>query len=260
MPDHATIDVPALEGAEAVVHLSGASVAGERWSHARKQLLRSSRIGSTRLLVDSISRLERKPRVFVSASAIGFYGDRGDEILTESSHQGHDFISFLARDWEGEAARAEHSGIRTVMLRFGVVLAARGGALAQMLPIFKRGLGGKLASGKQWMSWIALEDALRIIRNAIGEADQKTAPYRGPINVVSPNPVRNADFTQVLAGVLGHSARFPVPAFALQLAFGEMAKALLLSSQRVRPESVLSAGYLFRHENLEPALRVILAS
>jgi uncharacterized protein len=257
-PTSANIDVPALEGADAVVHLSGANVAEGRWTQARKQVLRSSRVDSTRLLVDSISRLRQKPRVFVCASAIGYYGNRGDEILTESSHQGKDFLSFVARDWEGEAARAEHSGIRAVMLRFGVILAAQGGALPQMLGPFKRGFGGKLGNGKQWMSWIALEDTIRIIRSAIGDADQGNSPYRGPVNVVSPNPIQNADFTQVLASVLGHSAHFRVPAFALRIALGEMANALLLSSQRVRPESLLSTGYAFRHENLEPALRAIL--
>ncbi len=257
-PTSASIDTAALEGADAVVHLSGANVAEGRWTHARKQVLRSSRIDSTRLLVDSLSRLQQKPQVFVSASAIGYYGNRGDEVLTESSHQGKDFLSYLARDWEGEAARAEHSGIRAVILRFGVILAAQGGALPQMLPPFKRGFGGRLGSGQQWMSWIALEDTIRIIRAAIGDPESGNAQYRGPINVVSPNPVRNTEFTQTLANVLGRSARFRVPAFALRLAFGEMANELLLSSQRVIPEQLQSAGYAFRHENLEPALRAIL--
>jgi hypothetical protein len=258
MPTSASIDTAALEGADAVVHLSGANVAQGRWTHARKQVLRSSRIDSTRLLVDSLSRLQQKPQVFVSASAIGYYGNRGDEVLTESSHQGKDFLSYLARDWEGEAARAEHSRIRAVILRFGVILAAQGGALPQMLPPFKRGFGGRLGSGTQWMSWIALDDVIRIIRAAIGDAHSGNTQYRGPINVVSPNPVRNTEFTQTLANVLGRSARFRVPAFALRFAFGEMANELLLSSQRVIPEQLQSAGYAFRHENLEPALRAIL--
>jgi uncharacterized protein (TIGR01777 family) len=257
-PTSASIDASALEGADAVVHLSGANVAEGRWTHARKQVLRSSRIDSTRLLVDSLSRLQQKPRVFVCASAIGYYGNRGDEILTESSHQGKDFLSYLARDWEGEAARAEHSGIRAVILRFGVILAAQGGALPQMLPPFKRGFGGRLGSGQQWMSWITLDDVIRIIRAAIGDAQPENTQYRGPINVVSPNPVRNTEFTQTLANVLGRSARFRVPAFALRLAFGEMANELLLSSQRVMPEQLQSSGYAFQHENLEPALRAIL--
>jgi uncharacterized protein (TIGR01777 family) len=257
-PTSASIDATALEGADAVVHLSGASIADGRWSHARKQLLRSSRVDSTRLLVDALSRLQQKPRVFVCASAIGYYGNRGDEVVTESSHQGKDFLSFVARDWEGEAARAEHSGIRAVMLRFGVILATQGGALPQMMGPFKRGFGGRLGSGKQWMSWIALEDTIRTIGAAIGKTQDQNTPYRGPVNVVSPNPVRNAEFTQVLASVLGCSARFHAPAFALRIAFGEMANALLLSSQRVKPERLQSAGYAFRYENLEPALRAIL--
>jgi uncharacterized protein len=252
-PTSATVDVPALEGADAVVHLSGANVAGGRWTPARKQLIRSSRVDTTRLLVDSLSRLQQKPRVFVCASAIGFYGNRGDDILTETSHQGTDFLSFVVRDWEGEAARAEHSGTRAVMLRFGVVLAAQGGAVPRMLVPFKRGLGGRLGSGNQWMSWIALEDTIGIIRTAIGNAE-----FKGPINVVSPNPVQNAEFTRVLASVLGRSARFHAPAFALRIAFGDMADALLLSSQRVRPERLLTAGYKFRFDDLEPALRAIL--
>lgn len=252
-PTSATVDVPALEGVDAVVHLSGANVAAGRWTSARKQLIRSSRVDTTRLLVDSLSHLQRKPRVFVCASAIGFYGNRGDDILTETSHQGTDFLSFVVRDWESEAARAEHTGTRAVMLRFGVILAAQGGALPRMLVPFKRGLGGRLGSGNQWMSWIALEDTIGIIRAAIGNAE-----FKGPINVVSPNPMQNAEFTHVLASVLGHSARFHVPAFALRLAFGDMADALLLSSQRVRPERLLAAGYKFRFDSLEPALRAIL--
>lgn len=258
-PTSATVDVPALEGADAVVHLSGASVADGRWTLERKQVLRSSRVDSTRLLVDSLSRLRHKPRVFVCASATGFYGNRGDDILTESSHQGTDFISFLARDWEGEAARAEHTSMRAVMLRFGIVLAAEGGALARMVPIFKLGFGGRLGSGDQWMSWIALEDTIAIIRAAIGDSEHENNLYRGPINVVSPNPVQNAEFTRVLASVLGRPARFPVPAFALRIALGEMANALLLSSSRVRPEKLLAAGYRFRFPDLEPALRAILS-
>jgi uncharacterized protein len=252
-PTSATVDVPALEGADAVVHLSGADVAAERWTMARKQIIRSSRIDSTRLLVDSLSRLQQKPRVFVCASAIGFYGNRDDEILTEANHQGSDFLSFVTRDWEGEAARAEHTGIRAVMLRFGIILAAQGGALSRMVPIFKRGFGGRLGSGNQWMSWIALEDTIAIIRAAIADPQ-----YKGPINVVSPNPVQNAEFTRVLASVLGRSARFPAPAFALRLALGDMANVLLLSSQRVSPEKLLAAGYKFRFETLELALRAIL--
>lgn len=257
-PTSASVDVLSLEGADAVVHLSGSNIAEGRWNLARKQTIRSSRVDTTRLLVDSLARLHQKPRVFVCASAIGYYGDRADEILTESSHHGTDFLSFLVRDWEGEAARAEHTGTRAVMLRFGLILAAQGGALPRMLVPFNRGLGGRLGSGNQWMSWIALEDTIGIIRAAIGDANHENIQYRGPVNVVSPNPVRNAEFTSVLASVVHRFARFAAPAFALRLAFGEMADALLLSSQRVRPERLLASGYKFRFENLEPALHTIL--
>jgi uncharacterized protein (TIGR01777 family) len=249
-----TIDVSAMEAADAVVHLSGASIAHGRWTPARKAVLRSSRIDTTRVLVDALTRLQQKPRVFVSASAIGCYGDRGDEILTESSGNGTDFLSLLVRDWEGEAIRAEASGIRTVLLRFGVILSGEGGALPQMLSPFKFGLGGRLGSGKQWMSWIALEDAVGIVCSAITNKD-----LAGPVNVVAPSPLRNADFTRIAAAVLHRPAIFVAPAFALRIALGEMADALLLASQRVIPERLLAMGYSFRLPEFESALRSITA-
>jgi uncharacterized protein (TIGR01777 family) len=253
-PMSATIDTAAMEGVDAVVHLSGASIAQGRWTPARKAILRSSRIDTTRVLVDALASLRRKPRVFVSASAIGCYGDRGDEVLTESSTIGTDFLSLLVRDWEAEATRAEMSGIRTVLLRFGVILSAEGGALPQMLLPFKFGLGGRLGSGKQWMSWIALEDAAGIICSAI--ANEKLT---GPVNAVSPSPLTNAEFTRIAATVLHRRAIFAAPAFVLRIALGEMADALLLASQRVIPERSLDASYAFRFPELEPALRAILA-
>jgi uncharacterized protein len=252
-PSAATVDVSAMEGADAVVHLSGASVARGRWTPARKALLRSSRIDTTRVLVDALASLRQKPRVFVCASAIGCYGDRGDEILTESSAIGTDFLSLLVRDWEAEAARAEICGIRTVELRFGVILSAEGGALAAMLKPFKFGMGGRLGSGKQWMSWISLEDAVGVVCSAI--ADEQLT---GPLNVVAPNPLRNADFTRITAAVLHRRAIFGAPAFALRIALGEMADGLLLASLRVMPERLLATGYQFRYAEFEPALRAIL--
>ncbi|MFY9802729.1 MAG: TIGR01777 family oxidoreductase [Candidatus Acidiferrales bacterium] len=252
-PSRATVDVPALEGFDAIVHLSGASIADGRWTDKRKALLRSSRVDSTRVLVDSLAHLKQPPRVFVCASAIGYYGDRGDEVLTESSGYGNDFLSILCRAWEGEAARAAASGIRTVMTRFGVSLATQGGALPRMLTPFKLGVGGRLGNGKQWISWVALEDVVQILRAAI--VDEK---MHGPLNVVAPNPVQNSEFTKVLAGVLHRPAIFPAPAFALRLALGQMADALLLSSQRVQPEKLVASGYKFRYENLQPALQAIL--
>jgi hypothetical protein len=248
-PANAIADVPAMEGYDAIVHLSGASIAGGRWTVKRKAILRSSRVDSTRVLVDALAHLKQRPKVFVCASAIGYYGNRGDELLTESSGYGNDFLSILCRAWEGEASRAASDGIRTVCARFGVVVAAHGGALSAMVRPFKLGLGGRLASGKQWMSWIALEDAVNILRVAI-----ENEAWRGAVNLVSPNPVRNVEFTRILAAVLHRPAIFPVPAFALRIALGEMADALLLASQRVQPEKLIQNGYKFRYGTLEPAL------
>jgi uncharacterized protein len=254
-PTTATVDVPAMEGYDAVVHLSGASVAQGRWTSARKLVLRSSRVDTTRVLVDSLARLNQKPSVFVCASATGYYGSRGDEILTESSGNGSDLLGLICRAWEGEAARAMASGIRTVITRFGIILSSKGGALPAMVAPFNFGVGGRLGSGKQWMSWITLEDVVAIIRAAIAEKS-----WAGPLNVVAPSPIQNADFTQVLASVLHRPAFFAVPAFALRIALGEMADALLLSSQRVQPAKLQAAGYRFRQENLEAALFDSLAN
>jgi uncharacterized protein len=253
-PVTANVNLAAMEAADVVIHLSGASIGNGRWTAARKAILRSSRIDSTRLMVDAMARLRRKPRAFLCASAIGFYGSRGDEILTEESERGIGYLPLLARDWEAEAMRAEVSGIRTVRMRFGVILAAEGGALPRMITPFKFGVGGKLASGKQWMSWIALEDVVGIIRAMI--ADEK---LEGAINAVAPNPLRNEDFTRALAGVMHRPAILPAPAFALRLALGEMADALLLVSQRVKPERLISMNHTFRYTNLESALRAVLA-
>ena len=225
-PMRATVDVAGLEGADVVIHLNGAGIADGRWTEARKQILRSSRIDTTRVLVDSLSRLNQKPRVLIVASAIGYYGSRGDEILTESSAIGTDFLALLCRDWEAEASRAAAMGIRTVMLRFGVVLSGKGGALPKMLTPFKLGVGGRLGNGQQWMSWIAIEDVVGIIRHAI--ANEQVS---GPVNVVAPNPVRNEEFTRLLAGMLHRPAIFPAPAFVLRLAMGEMADAVLLEQR-----------------------------
>jgi len=253
-PMAATVDTAAMEGTDAVVHLSGASIAGARWTPGRKAILRSSRIDTTRVLVDALGNLRTKPSVFVCASATGYYGDRGDETLTESSSAGTDFVSLLARDWEAEAARAELKGIRAAILRFGLVLSADGGALQRMLLPFRLGLGGRFGAGAQWMPWIAMEDAIGIIRASI--ADSR---FSGPSNMVAPNPVRNSEFTRVLAGVLHRPAIFPVPPFALRLTLGEMADALLLASQRAVPARLLAMQYPFRFETLEGALQAALA-
>jgi uncharacterized protein len=248
-PLAATIDTASLEGTDAFVHLSGANIGDGRWTRARKAILRGSRVDSTRVLVDALARLRQKPKVFVCASATGYYGDRGEEILTESSACGADFLSRLARDWEAEAVRAEQCGIRTVRLRFGVILSAEDGALARMLLPFKWGIGGRFGTGRQWMSWIMLEDVIDIARRVI-----ENETFTGPVNVVTPNPVRNSEFTHTLAKALHRPAIFPAPALALRLALGEMAEPLLLSSQRVHPEQLLEMNYAFRFSDLAAAL------
>jgi len=240
-------------GADAVVNLAGESIAGGRWSSERKELLRTSRIDTTRALVNALAKMNARPRVLVSASAIGIYGDRGDEFLTEESKPGIDFLSGLAQEWESEAKKAEALGIRVVLARFGIILAREGGALPKMLPPFKLGAGGKLGSGKQWMSWVSLEDVVGILRFATENAN-----VRGAVNIVSPQPLQNADFTKALANTLHRPALFPAPTFALRLALGEMADALLLSSQRVQPQALEKLGYRFLHADLPAALASVL--
>jgi uncharacterized protein len=242
-------------GADAVVNLAGASIAGGRWTKGRKSLLHTSRIDTTRVLVNALAKMNPRPRVLVSASAIGYYGDRGDELLTEESKPGTDFLAGLACEWEAEALKAETLGIRVVLARFGIILARHGGALAKMLLPFKLGAGGRLGSGKQWMSWVTLEDVVGILRYAI-----ENRAIRGALNVVAPQAAQNAEFTKVLAKTLRRPAIFPAPAFALRLALGEMADALLLSSQRVTPQRLQQLGYRFLHADLPSALSAVLAS
>jgi len=241
-------------GADAVVNLAGASIADGRWTAERKALLRSSRIDTTRALVNALAKMNARPSVLVSASAIGIYGDRADETLTEESKPRTDFLAGLAQGWEAEAMKAEALGIRVVLARFGIILAREGGALQKMMLPFKIGAGGKLGSGRQWMSWVTLEDVVAILRLAI-----ENASVRGAINVVSPQPLQNVEFTKVLAKVMHRPAVFPAPAFALRLALGEMANALLLSSQRVAPQALEKVGYRFLHPDLNSALATILA-
>jgi len=237
-------------GADAVVNLAGASIADGRWTTQRKELLRASRIDTTRALVNALAKMNARPSVLVSASAIGIYGNRGDETLTEGSKPGTDFLAGLAQEWEAEALKAEGLGIRVVLARFGIILAREGGALPRILTPFKLGVGGRLGSGKQWMSWVTLDDAVGILRFAI-----ENAPVRGATNVVSPQPLQNAEFTSVLAKTMHRPALFPAPAFALRLALGEMADALLLSSQRVLAQVLEKTGYQFVHSDLSAALK-----
>ena len=245
----------AAVGADAVVNLAGASIADGRWSAARKAELRSSRIDTTRALVAALAKMNARPSVLVSASATGFYGNRGDELLTEETQPGNDYLSGLAREWEAEALKAEAIGIRVVLARFGIILARDGGALPKVMLPFRFFAGGKIGSGQQWMSWISLADVIEILRFVLEKNE-----VRGPINFISPQPVQNAEFTKTLASVLHRPALFPAPAFALRLALGEMADALLLSSQRVLPKKLESLGYRFLHADLKSALTAILSA
>ena len=242
-------DAAAAEGADALVHLAGASIAGGRWNASRKNLLRTSRIDATRHLIGALSKLQRPPRIVVASSAIGYYGDRADETLEETSAPGKDFLSAACREWEAETARGAEFGARVVMLRFGIILAAHGGALPRMALPIKLGVGGRLGSGRQWMSWLTLAEAVGMIRFALTNSG-----LAGPANTVSPNPMQNAAFINVLAKTLHRPALFPAPAFALRLALGEMADALLLVSQRVKPSKLEQAGYRFVQPDLAAAL------
>ena len=252
-PDAGKLDGKELEGHDAAVHLAGESVAEGRWTPEKKARIRDSRVKGTRLLAETLARLGARPHTLVCASAIGFYGDRGAEVLREESASGADFLSEVCREWEKAAVPASEAGIRVVNLRIGVVLSAEGGALAKMLPPFKLGLGGRIGSGDQYMSWIAIDDMVRVILHAL-----KNESVRGPVNAVAPRPVTNAEFTRTLGRVLSRPTIFPVPAFAARLAFGEMADALLLSSARVEPARLQQTGYQFAYPELEGALRHVL--
>jgi len=244
----------AAVGADAVVNLAGASIAGGRWTAERKALLRTSRVETTRALVTALAKMSARPRVLVSASAIGYYGSRGDELLTEESAAGADFLAGLAQEWEAEAVKAESLGIRVVRARFGIILARHGGALAKMLLPFKLGAGGRVGSGQQWMSWVTLHDVVEILRFSV-----ENAGVQGAVNVVAPGAVRNAEFTKELARAVHRPALVPAPASALRLALGEMADALLLASQRVAPQKLQQLGYGFAHADLGSSLAAVLS-
>jgi uncharacterized protein (TIGR01777 family) len=233
---------------DTVIHLSGESVGEGRWNAHKKAAIRDSRVDSTRQLVGVMSGLDRKPSVFVCASAMGIYGSRGDETLEESAAPGDDFLAKVGVEWEREAARAEEFGVRTVSVRTGLVLGGDGGALGKMLPIFKLGLGGPLGNGKQWMSWIHIDDLVGLFMHAVN-----TESLRGPMNGVAPNPVRNTEFTKALSRALHRPAFFPAPAFGLRLAIGEFAD-VLLASQRVKPGVALRTGYEFKFPEIDGAL------
>ncbi|MFZ0731811.1 MAG: TIGR01777 family oxidoreductase [Candidatus Sulfotelmatobacter sp.] len=237
-----------VSGFDAVVHLAGESVFG-RWTEEKKGRIRHSRIPATANLARALAQAKMKPRAFLCASAIGYYGNRSDEVLNEESAPGSGFAADLARDWEEATKPAADSGIRTVRTRIGIVLASRAGALAQMLPAFKAGVGGRVGSGKQWMSWIDLDDVVGAIQHIL-----RTDALAGPVNLVAPNPVTNIEFTKTLASVLHRPALFPVPAFVLRLAFGEMADELLLASDRVQPKRLLDSSYTFQFPTLRESL------
>lgn len=242
------ISPDAVSGFDAVIHLAGESIVG-RWTAGKKVRLRESRIPSTANLARALAQARSRPPVFLSASAIGYYGDRGDEILTEDSSAGTGFTADLAREWEQASLPAIEAGIRTVQMRMGVVMATTGGALPRMLPAFKLGVGGRLGHGHQWMSWIDLKDVIGAIQHIL-----RSDLLHGPVNFVAPKPVTNEEFSKTLGSVLSRPAILPVPPFAARLAFGEMADELLLSSQRVEPARLISSGYPFRFPTLRRSL------
>lgn len=244
-----TVDAAALEGVDAVVHLAGETIA-QRWTGAAKRAIRDSRVQGTTLLARTLAGLSRKPSVLVSMSAIGIYGDRGDEVLDESSPTGTGFLADIGRAWESSADPARAAGIRVLHPRVGIVLSPDGGALAKMLPIFSLGAGGKIGRGRQWMSWISLTDTLRALEFALA-----TPALEGPVNVTAPNPVTNAEFTEVLGRALRRPTFAPVPEFAIELLYGEMGRATVIEGQRVVPKKLLDAGFRFEHTDLESALR-----
>ncbi|MBI4606247.1 MAG: TIGR01777 family protein [Planctomycetes bacterium] len=252
-PEAGQLDAGALEGHDAAVHLAGENIASGRWTEARKTRIRGSRVRGTRVLCEALAGLSRPPRVLVCASAIGFYGSRGDEVLREESAPGTGFLAEVCREWEAASEPAAKGGIRVVSLRIGVVLSPRGGMLGRILLPFRLGLGGKVGSGAQFLSWISIGDLVAAIEHAIA-ADG----LRGPVNAVAPNPVTNLELTRTLGRVLRRPTPFPMPAFAARLLFGEMGDELLLGSARVVPERLLASGFAFRHPDLEGALRELL--
>ena len=253
-PNHGGIDATRLEGFDAIINLAGENIAEGRWTDEKKRKIRDSRVDGTHLLSEAIAKLATKPRTFLCASATGFYGDRDDEILDETSDSGGGFLANVCRDWEGATEPAAKAGVRVVNLRFGPILAREGGMLGKMLTPFKFGMGGRVGSGKQYISWVTIDDVVGAIKLAL--ADES---IHGPLNVVSPYPVTNEEFTKTLGEVLSRPTVMSIPAFAARLVFGEMADEMLLVSQRVAPKKLNEAAYEFKHPELEDALRKYLA-
>lgn len=250
--DPGRISEEAVSGFDACIHLAGETIVG-RWTAQKKARIRDSRLLGTRKLAEALARTAKRPSVFLSASAVGFYGSRGDEVLREDSASGRDFLSEVCREWERATEPCREAGIRTANLRLGLVLSPLGGALPKMLAPFRMGVGGNIGRGQQWWSWVHVDDVVGAIHHIM-----KTESIEGPLNIVAPQPVRNAEFTQTLAKVLHRPAIFPVPAFAARLAFGEMADELLLASQRVEDAKLVLSGYHFQHSDLREALENIL--
>lgn len=247
------LDEKNFNDVDAIVHLAGESITHKRWSPQQKLIIATSRIKGTQHLSKIVTEFKNPPKIFLSASAIGFYGDRGDELLDETSKPGSGFLSATCQEWEKATRLTENSGIRVIHLRTGIVLGKQGGALSQMLAPFKWGLGGKLGNGKQWMSWISLVDEIRAIEFLLN-----TPTLSGPFNLVSPHPVTNQEFTKTLGQVLRRPTIFPIPSFLLKIMFGEMAKATFLASAKVLPKKLMEAGFEFNHPTLKEALQEIL--
>lgn len=253
-PEGGDIRAEGLEGLDGVVHLAGESIAEGRWTPEKKAAIRKSRVEGTKLLCETLARLKNAPKVLVCASAIGYYGSRGYETLTEQSSRGVGFLPEICQEWEAASASASGRGIRVVLLRTGIVLSSAGGALAKMVPIFRMGAGGILGDGRQVMSWVSIDDVVGIIAHAL-----MTESFSGAANAVAPNPVTNREFTKTLGRVLKRPTLFPAPAFALRLLVGELADEALLASAKVVPGKLLQSGYSFRYPGLEEALRHVLA-
>ena len=252
-PAAGNLDPQAIDGADAVINLSGAGIGDKRWSDTYKRELLDSRLQTTGLLARTIAAVDRKPTVFLSGSAIGWYGPCGDEMLDETSPAGSTFLADICVQWEAAAEPAAAAGVRTALLRTGIVLSPRGGALKKQLPLFKIGAGGKFAKGNQWQSWISIDDEIGAIEHLL------TAPVAGPVNLTAPNPVTNAEFTKTLGAVLKRPAVLPIPSFGPKLLLGEeLADALLFTGQRVVPAALEASGYTFQHPTLEVALRALL--
>jgi hypothetical protein len=249
-PEHGQLNPAEVEGFDAVIHLAGENIAAGRWTPQRKRIILRSRMEGTDLLCRTLAKLQRRPRVLVSASAAGYYGDRGDELVDEDSPPGKGFLAEVTRQWEAATQAASDAGIRVVNLRLGMVLSAAGGALPRMLRPFKAGLGGVFGSGRQYVSWIAIDDLVSVVRFAIATGD-----LAGPVNAVSPGAVTNRQFVTTLARVLHRPAVVPLPAIAVRLMFGEMGQTLLLEGARVRPAKLLQRGFSFQYPDMESALR-----